>query len=492
MRTTLLLSALACCVGLIGFDAWRGSDQGPGPAHSVERTATAATNQVRSATLPEVRSPATEGGDEVAPRAPRSFEEVYVELVGSLMERRDGAREAARSAAAVPAGAVAPASGPMLCSAGARTAADDSRERLLAEMVTEVATPGQHAMRKLAALPGSWQDDVAVIHVFACRVIIDLSLQFTSHQADRAMERRELVATMLDYMPFSRDFTTFTHTMLRQKPWLEMVHEARLLALLDTAKGDLEFLARPVQDLLATLWCYGDVNNEDVLALLDGSRGKPLEAAALHRLLLTPSYRRMAIERLLETHDPVTMDEAAMFAAKRLPATDALFVVSALKSSPEGEGAYFAAYRGLAERHPADLAASYQQCLADGVMPAHRMNAIMSLGNVGELQRDTVRLAFDQDPSYRVKGVALLALASELPTAEFAPLFDTALADPGFLGAEFGPSDLGNALRNHALVRRGDSNFIARATTALLAVLPTGNDAVRTRLEATRREFVMR
>ena len=205
-----------------------------------------------------------------------------------------------------------------------------------------------------------------------------------------------------------------------------------------------------------------------------------------------PSYRRMAIERLLETHDPVTMDEAAMFAAKRLPATDALFVVSALKSSPEGEGAYFAAYRGLAERHPADLAASYQQCLADGVMPAHRMNAIMSLGNVGELQRDTVRLAFDQDPSYRVKGVALLALASELPTAEFAPLFDTALADPGFLGAEFGPSDLGNALRNHALVRRGDSNFIARATTALLAVLPTGNDAVRTRLEATRREFVMR
>ena len=86
--------------------------------------------------------------------------------------------------------------------------------------------------------------------------------------------------------------------------------------------------------------------------------------------------------------------------------------------------------------------------------------------------------------------IGLLALA-RLPTNDFARHFDRALADASFTSGSFGPVYLANALRNHA-PRCSDVNFLDRATSTLLALLPADMAQARSHVEAIRRQHVPR
>lgn len=405
----------------------------------------------------------------------RSFDEVFADIVACL--RAQSATSTAPSGARDGAG-----NGPDLGKLNA----------LMEEMVTRVPDSGGSAVRKVASVPFAWSAPEAEIDVFACRTIVDLQLQARTNQPAALGAPTKLVGVLLEHMAFTVDLGRFAHGLLHRKPYLGRDHEPIVRAMLQAAVGEQAYLAPLARDLLLTIYLNIDADNVDLLTLAQGGEGEEAQTAALHRLLLSPQYRDFAVAQLIASRDGVRMDRAALFAADNLDAEQALHVVIALKSTPEGEGRPFSAYFRLRERAPEALAASYEAALASNTLPAHRMNALWQLGRLeGARGRELATLGFHSDPSPRVRGVALLAIASRLTSAEFEPMFDQAIGDDALRAATFGWIDLVNALGNHARRKGGtDVNFLDRATRALLSGLPGDRDDLRSRVTALRREYV--
>lgn len=363
---------------------------------------------------------------------------------------------------------------------------------LMEEMVTRVPDSGGSAVRKVASVPFAWSAPEAAIDVFACRTIVDLQLQARRDHPAALGAPTKLVGVLLDHMAFRVDLGQFAHGLLNRKPYLGREHEPIVRAMLQAAVGEQAYLAPLARDLLLTIYLNVDADNVDLLMMAQGGDGSEAQTAALHRLLLSPQYRDFAVAQLIASRDGQRMNNAALFAAENLDAEQALHVVIALKSTPEGENTHFFAYMRLRERAPEALAASYEAALASNTLPAHRMNALWQLGNIeGARGRELATLGFREDPSPRVRGVALLVLGSSLASADFEPMFDQAIGDAALRAAPFGWSDLVSALGNHARRKGGtDVNFLDRATRALLSGLPGDRDDLRSRVTALRREYV--
>ncbi|MBL9079945.1 MAG: hypothetical protein JNL08_20795 [Planctomycetes bacterium] len=362
---------------------------------------------------------------------------------------------------------------------------------LFAEMCTQVVDSGPRTVQKLLGFVNDWENRFVRQDLYCCQVILELRLKVLTDLPDGVAQRRELVAAMLDGMLVAEGLAEMVFRLLQHRSYVEPVHEPSLTALLGAATGELAHLKPMVMDLLLDLWLRMDDRNADLLALCEGQQGSETQRAALARLLCTTKYREFALDRIKASKDYVCMTDAAMLAARMLDGPTAIAIVQALKSTPEAELQPVGAYSVLAERFPEQLEASYEEALARGVMPAHRENALQALAFLPEGRGiDLARRAFESDGHARVRGVSLLALA-RLPTAEFASLFDIAVADAEFVGSTFGPDYLSGALRNHA-PRCTDPNFLDRATNTLLAILPSGKVQVRGAIEALRGQYVPR
>jgi hypothetical protein len=405
----------------------------------------------------------------------RSFDEVYADIVACLSAQ---ANAAANPNGERDGGGFPPEAGRL--------------NALMEEMITRVPDSGGSAVHKVASLRFAWATPEAAIDVFACRAIVDLQLQARTKNAAALGAPAKLVGNLLDHMAFTVDLAQFAHGLLNRKPYLGREHEPILRAMLQAAVGEQAYLGPLARDLLLTIYLNMDADNGDLLALAQGGDGTEAQTAALHRLLLSQQYRDFAIAQLVASRDASRMNQAALFAVENLDAKQALQIVIALKSTPEGANRPFGAYFRLAERSPEELAQSYEAALSSNTLPAHRMNALWHLGNIeGARGRELATLGFHSDPSPRVRGVALLAIASRLTSAEFAPLFDQAIGDKALLAAEFGWDDIVTSVGNHARRKGGaDVNFLDRATRMLLGGLPANRADLQGEVTALRREYV--
>ncbi len=408
-------------------------------------------------------------------KPPRSFDEVYADILQTM----SGARQL-----------------PVDLDAKAREAAQQAVQtklgELFLEMATEVKESGSRAMQKLLSLGRPFEHELAVPDVHACRLILDFDLQVMTKEPERLAQRSPLVQLLLEKMSVTSDLAHLTHALLHKKGYLQREHEDLLKAMLDASVGDLAHLRPLILDLLLDLWLSTDTGNANLLTLVEGAEGAMAKQAALARLLLTEKYRELAMVKLIALRDAVAMDQASLLAARSLDASEALRILAAFKSTPQGEFHSFSGYSTLAERFPKELAQNYEKSLADGVMPAHRENAMQSLAHLpGNEWTSLAQRAFEHDPSARVKGVALLALAAKQRSADFERAFDIGLGNPEFAGSQFGQSYLANALLNHA-GRSGDVNFLDRASSSLLAILPTSSVQVRADLASLRKQYLPR
>lgn len=403
--------------------------------------------------------------------APRDYDEVYADIVATMAALRQGIQAA--NATAPPA------------------ASPDTLGDLFREMTTTIVDCGPRTLQKLAAMAPVLMAAENAVHHEACRLILEFRLQVLAAAADPDNHRRDLARAMLDLMLVHEGVARLVYGQLHRRKHLDATHEPQLSTMLQIAAGELRHLRPMVLDLLLDLWVDMPDRSADLMLLLDGTEGPDAKRGALARLLLVPRYRELALDRIASSQDIRAMDEGALTAARNLDADEAIRVALTLKSCREAELHPLAAYTVLAERFPQQLLASYQDSLSRGLHPAHRENALQALafqgGDVGSSAAD---LAFTQDTEVRCRGVGLLALA-RLSTAEFARHFDRAIADPSFTTGQHGPVYLVNALRNHA-PRCVDVNFLDRATSTLLALLPAGMAQARSNVEALRRQHVPR
>ncbi len=363
------------------------------------------------------RSSAIDGA--VVPREP-SFDEVYADILRAMSEVR--AKEAAR----------APES--------EREACRKDLGLLFEEMVGKVRDSGPKTVSKILSLGNRLAEDGAM-EAAACRLILDFSIQVMSKEPDLKPGRASLVSSMVESFTASVDVAKFFHGILQKRNCLEMVHEPLLKGVLDACVGDLQAVRPLAMDLLLELWATADSGSASLLALAEGAEGQVAAYAALARLLLIEKYRDYAIAKLVASRDATVMDQASLVAARTLGAKDAIHILASMKSTAEGELHSFSGYAVVAERFPDELSASYLDALAQGVMPAHRENAMQNLAHLrGEKWAELARTALAEDSNARVRGVALLGLAPRLRSDAFGPLFESALADPRFLSSECGPS----------------------------------------------------
>lgn len=344
---------------------------------------------------------------------------------------------------------------------------------LFREMLVTVPDAGTRVVQRMLGLPLPWasagdvEAAVAVesqVVVSVGRVLLDLSLQRMTKEESSRQDRGPLVAAMIAAMAAHAPMASVVHGLLHRTQYLEVEHEVPLIGLAKAACGDLAYLAPLVRDLLVTLW--GNLSAEtnarvgDLLLHFESGGDPTLRAAAVARLILSDRYRELVIARLIEVQDLDLMQEACNAAAKELPFTAAVEVLAALRGATDR--GYFLAYAVLAERFAEPLARHYEETLGQANQPRHREQVVSAVGHDRLHGPATARLAFDQDPDPRVRGVALLALAAHADVSVFRVRFERVVADPS-LDRAF----VVNALRNYA--RRADVNWLDGITTAMLA-----------------------
>ncbi len=403
--------------------------------------------------------------------AARDFDAVYGDIVATMLALRHSAQ--------------------VLNGTAQPLALPDNLGELFREMTTSVTDCGPRTLQKIAAMAPVLLAAENAVHNRACRLILEIRLQVIGAAPDLDNHRRELVRSMLDLMLVHEDVARLIYQQLHCRKQLDATHEPQLRAMLQMAAGELGHLRPMVLDLLLDLWIEVPDRSSDLMRLLDGSEGPDAKRGALARLLLVPRYRELALDRIVSSHDILAMDEGALMAARTLDADEAIRILRTLKSCREVELHPLAGYTVLAERFPMELLASYQDSLGRGLHTAHRENAVQALAfQGGDVGSSAAELAFTHDTELRCRGIGLLALA-RLPTNDFARHFDLALADASFTMGQYGPVYLANALRNHA-PRCTDVNFLDRATSTLLAMLPIDMAQARSNVEALRRQHVSR
>lgn len=462
---------LLLVAGVLAWLALQRPEQGAAPIDTGLSTSTPLPAVSANDTGGSAREEASPAAPTADAATPRDYDAVYGDIVATMLALRQTVQ--ASNATAPP------------------SASTDTLGGLFREMTTTVADCGPRTLQKIAAMAPVLLTAENAVHEHACRLILELRLQVLAAAPDPDNLRRDIVRAMLDLMLVHEDVARLVHGQLHRRKHLDATHEPQLSSMLPIAAGELRHLRPMVLDLLLDLWVDMPDRSADLMLLLDGAEGPDAKRGALARLLLIPRYRELALERIATSQDIRAMDEGALLAARNLDADEAIRIAQTLKSCREAELHPLNAYTILAERFPKELLASYQDALARGVHPAHRENAVQALAfQSGDVGASAADLAFTHDSELRCRGVGLLALA-RLPTNDFARHFDRALADASFTSGSFGPVYLANALRNHA-PRCSDVNFLDRATSTLLALLPADMAQARSHVEAIRRQHVPR
>lgn len=382
----------------------------------------------------------------------------------------------------------------------ALTSAADERTRiaeLVAELLVAVPDVVPAVLVRLHGLPADGREPGPAIAGRLGAVVFDVVLQRLAHDVEAgAPALAATVALLLDAMVTGAGVAGIVADVLADRPYLDASHEGRLLALARSAQGDLQFLAEPVRRLLVTLWGNRERAGDaapvgDLLAWFGDPDAGVLGAAALERLLADERYRQVAVDRLCRDKRPQEMTQAALQAARTLPAAAAIDVVRALQTGFP-EHSLFAAYGWIASTDPAALQADYERCLADGVMPRHRAELVSALATLGQGPGGlrVADLALRSDPDPRVRGTALLAWCNRAPIADAAAALDRAIADPAF-DVHYDLDAVVFAVQALAIRPERDVNTIDRVT-AFLLVQPALSTVARRVLEDVRRESVPR
>lgn len=460
---------------LLGLDAMGVlglSPEDPVATESQDPAESASPAQARVALAGPASSEAGIGNDRR--KAPRTFDEIYQDLIELFSE--NAYRHSALS----------------------EIEKGDYSKRasdLFEEMTLVVQDAGERALARVSGIAAPWTAESSHLEVRVCTLILDFNLQLLTN-TDGMIDRRDLLVTqMLTSMPYSEQMASLVHGLLNEKPYLALPHEQALLDLAREADGESAFLAPFVKALLVTLWKNLDAlglgsadRMADLLAYFAEGKEGVLLTAAQDRLLLSERYRDLVVRQLIEGGDRQVMSNAAATLARNLPFDEAIDSIAILRSGA-GDTHFGAAYSFMAEASPKKLAADYEERLADGVMPEHRRQEIVALGNYGgETGIESAKTAFAHDPAYPVKAVALLALGSSLNSQEFEPLLNSALSDPGFTGSVSNLYLLASALVNHAN-GGGEVNAVDRASAAMLSI-PKLSKQARDKLERMRSQLL--
>lgn len=364
---------------------------------------------------------------------------------------------------------------------------------LVGEIVSHFHDCGQRILRRLDAQAFPWTDATAGVERAVAAICLDLTLQFQAKQQPDKSQLSLLVLEMLERMAHHADYATLVTQLLAHKPYLSEEHEGMLLDLSMQSQLGKSFLEKQVKILLLTLWSNmkntpAEGSYEDLLWYFEDQKNQALQSAAMERLLASDKYRHLVIERLVASKNDERMYDAAAYAARTLEPEVAIAIVAELKSAAE-ETHFGQAYMTLAQRHAEALGKHYEHCLGNANLPRHREQAIMALGHYsGSSGLEYAKMAFQNDPNHRVRGVALLAIASSAANSEFERCFDVAIADSEF-HSQLGIFYLANSLSNHA--RRAETNFLDRASRAVLD-LPGIKQPERATVENIRRQYLAR
>ena len=426
----------------------------PAPAKEVLRTPAGTQADVEESGPPTV----------VEPDAARDFEVIYTEIITLFSS----------------------------ASSGDSTNLNSEASELFRELLTVAPDAGQRVLAKLAALPRPWVDpgsgpDGQVVSV-VCSLILDFNLQQMATAPELLEKRAPLVSAMLTHMPASADHCGLVHRLLVDKDYLGSVHEDQLLETVRMATGELQFLRKPAQELLLTLWRnVGGGSFDQLLRYFEGSHGSSLREAAMLELLGSDRYRRLVVDRLIEGGDISMISRATGFLAEHAPFAEAVELMGALKSSVPNSA--LSGYSYLATNSAKELNEHYVTLLADNRMPAHREEVVMALGHIAAKKGgvDTARLAFRDDRAPRVKGVALLALVWKVEPAELSRLFDQALT---WSADEPDLRDYMAAVLQGA-AQRLDANWLDRAARRVLA-LPGLSSHSRRVVEEIQKQYLPR
>lgn len=371
----------------------------------------------------------------------------------------------------------------------ARTSDRAARE-LFAELVAVHPDAAERALAMLTGIPDASADP----HDAGRRVVLEVILATECRRRHDAVRRGGdppdragidgLVQAILDTMPGNSATADVGGAVLGEQPYLRLVHEPGVLALVQLA-GDGLFPRAIATRLLLTLWDnlqeHGERSSAETsrLALLLLDDADPSQRiAACRQLLLDPRFRALVLARLHERSAHADAALLADTAANELPPAEALDVLRDLTPLlTHAPGSYI----GLGVRAPDVLADAYREHLAADTQPEVRRELVFGVGMVpSPIGLEIAELALANDPSPDVRVQAMFALTAHggPERAEHAVL--RLLDDPAVTGDAHHVAALVAALRNF---ESGDPNVMDRIGRRLAALpLP---DALRQQLEQT-------
>lgn len=405
-RRAVLILLVSGLVLALGFGVVVGGPPAPVPADSPARTtspaAPLATAPGHEATMRVVIEPAT-APPAAATGAEPGFEQRVEELAHIARRTAELAEQDDLEAA---------------------TASDQTARERFGELMQRFEDAGERGLAMLAAMPVPDLDPLTPARRGVLRVVLQGELQ-RRHETALAVQDHtridSLVTNLLELMPGTEFLTADGEWALVDRPFLRLVHEPAVLALVRLSSE--ERFPRPVATrLLLTLWhnlqTTGERSSDELsrLALLmldDGDASQ--RTAACRQLLLDARYRLLVLSWLRERGDRAVANEVASLAARDLPTKEALDVLRELGPLlPRLPGAYMT----LGFRAPEALADAYRELLASNTQPSRRTDLLAGVAMApGDIGIELAQFALDNDPSPDVRLQAMFAFCTRRDVA---------------------------------------------------------------------------
>ncbi|HEX5050521.1 MAG TPA: hypothetical protein VFZ65_02000 [Planctomycetota bacterium] len=428
LRVTLVLAVpmLALAAALFAVTTWlRPPDAGradrePTPSVALDSSAQNAEPAGAPVTRHLVSQPAAEASTAAPAAADATFEERIEQLVTLGMRTAQLAQQDEIDAA---------------------KASDQEVRRLFEDLMQRFADAGERGLARLAGMPDPGTDARDAARRVVLQLVLRTELARRHDAANAAADRSRidpLVQSLLDVMPQASATAEIGGDLLANRPYLRLVHEPGVLALVRLA-GEQAF-SRPIATrLLLTLWDNlqrtGERSSEELcqLAMLLLADADPSRrTAACRQLLVDVRYRGLVMSWLRERNDLAVANEVAGLAARELPPADALAVLRELAPIlPSAPGAYVV----LAHRAPEVVATCYRELLASDIQPGMRKDLIAGVGMTSSaLGLELAQLALQNDPSPDVRMQAVFALTANAAGEPAERALQQVLDDPEIAG----------------------------------------------------------